>query len=127
MFQVLDHAVASISDGGGPLISFSITENLAGEKKLARYVTENLEEGEAQGKKRIEEEKKEIVRYAIAWDGFVTIEGKKWDAIIVEAGDKSGETGIMLCQRYTKKGIFRKSVESVGNPGVLGNPVSRII
>jgi hypothetical protein len=56
----------------------------------------------------------------------VTIEGKKWDAILVEAGDKIAETGILLCQRYQKKGLFRKGVEPVGNPGFLGKPVSRI-
>ena len=30
MFQVLDHAVASIRDSGGPLIPFSITEDARG-------------------------------------------------------------------------------------------------
>jgi len=126
MFQVLDHAVASIADAGGPLIPFSIVEDAAGEKKLTRYVTERLEEGEAQAKKKVEEMKASIVRYALAWDGFLTIEGKKWDALLIEAGDKVAPTGILLCQRYQKKGFFRKGVEPVGNPGLLEKPQSRI-
>jgi hypothetical protein len=126
MFQVLDHAVASIRDSGGPLTPFSIAEDGSGEKTLTRYAAERLEEGEAQGKRKIEEARAGIVRYAFAWDGFVTIEGKKWDAILVEAGDKIEETGILLCQRYQKKGFLRKGVEPVGNPGFLGKPPSRI-
>jgi len=52
MFQVLDHAVASIKDAGGPLIPFSITEDAGGERHLTRYAAERLEEGEAQAKLR---------------------------------------------------------------------------
>jgi hypothetical protein len=126
MFQVLDHAVASIRDSGGPLIPFSIIEDASGEKTLTRYAAARLEEGEAQGKKSIEEAKAGIIRYAFAWDGFVTIKGKKWDAILVEAGDKIAETGVLLCQRYQKRGFFRKGVEPVGNPGILEEPPSRI-
>lgn len=126
MFQVLDHALASIKESGGPLIPFSIIEDASGEKKLTRYAAERLEDGEAQAKKRIEEMKEGIVRYALAWDGFVTIQGKKWDALIIEAGDKVSPTGILLCQRYQKKGLFRKGVEPVGNPGLLEKPASRI-
>ena len=126
MFQVLDHAMGSIKDAGGPLIPFSIIEDASGEKKLTRYAADRLEEGEAQAKKNIEEMKASIVRYALAWDGFVTIHGKKWDALLVEAGDKIAPTGILLCQRYQKKGLFRKGVEPVGNPGLLEKPSSRI-
>jgi len=103
MFLALDHAIESIKDTGGPLTPFSITEDAAGGKILTRYAAERLEEGEILGKKKIEEAKARIVRYAFAWDGFVTIEGKKWDAILVEAGDKTRETGLLLCQRYQKK------------------------
>jgi hypothetical protein len=126
MFQVLDHAVASIKDAGGLLIPFSITEDAGGEKKLTRYAAERLEECEAQAKKSVEEMKASIVRYALAWDGFVTIDGKKWDALLIEAGDKVGASGILLCQRYQKKVFFWKGVEPVGNPGLLEKPPSRI-
>jgi hypothetical protein len=126
MFQALDHAVASIGDSGGPLTPFSMCDEVCGKKTLTRYAAERLEESVAQGKQRIEEAKADLLRYAFAWDGFVTIEGKKWDAILVEAGDKVAETGILLCQRYQKKGFFRKGVEPVGNPALIGKPPSRI-
>jgi len=126
LFLVFDHAVASIKDSGGPLIPFSIVEDAVGAKVLTRYAADRLEESEAQGKKKIEEAKKSIVRYALAWDGFVTIKGKKWDAILVEAGDKVCESGLLLCQRYEKKELTQNSMELVGNPCLLEKPPSRI-
>jgi hypothetical protein len=119
MFQVLDQAVAEIRDAGTPLIPFSISETVTEEKTLKRYIADRLEESVEQGKKAIEASKDTILRYAMAWDGFVTIEGKKWDAIVVEAGDKVSETAIVICQRYQDK-------EIIGNPALIGKPLSRI-
>jgi hypothetical protein len=126
MFLALDHAIESNRESGGPLTPFSITEDVNGKRTLTRYAAERLEEGEARGKKRIEESKADIVRYAFAWDGYVTIGGKKSDAILVEAGDKVAETGILLCQRYETKGLIKKSVVPFGNPALVGRPSSRI-
>ena len=126
MFQALDHAVASIADSGGPLIPFSIIDTEEEEKKLTRFMAENLEEGVSQMHSNIEGAKEGIVRYALAWDGFVTIEGKKWDALLVEAGDKVSEHAVLLCQKYKKKGFLRKGIVPIGNPGLLEKPPSRI-
>ena len=126
MFAVLDHAVGSVVDSGGPLIPFSMVEDEHGKRSLSRFLADRLEEGQAQAQKSIEDLKDRIVRYAFAWDGFVTIDGRRWDAILVEAGDKSGEPGVLLCQRYEKKGLFRKRVSAVGNPAMIEEPASRI-
>lgn len=126
MFLALDHAVDSIRDSGGPLTPFSITEDENGKRVLARYAGERLDESEAHGKKKIEEAKAGILRYAFAWDGFVTIDGKKWDAILAEAGDKVAERGMLLCQRYEKEGLTKESVKPFGNPALVDKPSSRI-
>lgn len=127
MFQALDHAVASIADSGGPLVSFLIVEGSDGMKKLARCVTERLEEGESRVKQMVREARATAVRYAVAWDGFATIEGKRWDALFIEAGDKVAPTGVLLCQRYQKKGIFRKGIEPIGNPALIERPPSLFV
>jgi len=126
MFQALDHAAACVRDTGETLIPFSIVETADGERTMRRYMAERIEEGVAQGRKTLIETKADIMRYAFAWDGFVTIEGKKWDAVIVEAGDKIAPTGILICQRYEKKGFLKKKTELCGNPAVIGNPASAI-
>ncbi|HVL08083.1 MAG TPA: hypothetical protein VM512_02850, partial [Burkholderiaceae bacterium] len=71
-----------------------------------------------------------IARYAIAWDGYVTVEGRKWDAILVEAGDASAPDGMLLAQRYEAKeaGFFSKKRRNVGvgNPLAVGSTPSRL-
>ena len=125
-FMAIDHGIHSIADGVGPLIPFTIIEKSNGEKVLARFVTERIEDGLGKAKKHIEENKADIERYAIAWDGFVTIEGKKWDAILVESGDKFQDNGYLMCQRYERKGLIKKKNEQFGNPALIEKPISRI-
>lgn len=127
MFLALDHAVDSVRETADLLIPFVLTEKDGEKRILTRFAAERVEQGVEQAKKHIEEKKEDSDRYAIAWDGFVTIEGTKWDAMLVEAGDKKGDTGILLCQRYQKKkGFFKKGIEPVGNAALLGKPASRI-
>lgn len=127
MFKALDHAVFSIADNGETLIPFSLVEDASDRCTLARYAADRIEVGVEAGKKKIEEMKAHIVRYAFAYDGFLTVEGERWEGVFVEAGDKVGEAGILLCQRYTrKKGWFRKGIEPFGNPALVDNPPSRI-
>ena len=127
-FLALDHAFGSIEDGGGPLVPFTMSIGSDGKKGLTRFVAERLEEGLEQAKASVTATAA-LAMYAIAWDGYVTLDGRKWDAVFVEAGEASQEFGLMLCQRYVipKKGLFRKSRnESVGNPTLVGKPPSRI-
>lgn len=127
MFKALDHAVFSIEDNGETLIPFSLTEDDAGHRTLTRYAADRVEVGVEEGKQKIEERKAEFARYALAFDGFVTIEGARSEALFVEAGDKVSEFGMLICQRYNrKKGWFRKGIVPFGNPALVGKPPSRI-
>jgi len=127
MFLALDHAVDSVRESSDLLTPFVMAEKDGDQRILTRFMDERLERGVEQAKKFIEEKKDNFDRYAIAWDGFVTIEGIKWDAMLVEAGDKMSETGILLCQRYQKKkGLFKNGIEPVGNAALVGKPASRI-
>ena len=127
MFKALDHAVFSIEDNNETLIPFSLTEDVSGKQTLKRYIADRIEVGVEEGKKAIESMKEEILRYAFAYDGYLTLEGQRWDALFVEAGDKVAATGVLICQRYTrKKGLFKKGIEPFGNPALVGKPSSRI-
>jgi hypothetical protein len=127
MFKALDHAVLSIEGNGETLIPFSLTENATGQRALTRYVADRIEAGIEEGKKKIEAAKETVERYAFAYDGFLTIGEDRWEGLFVEAGDKVAETGVLLCQRYRrKKGWFKKGIEPIGNPALVGSPPSRI-
>ena len=125
MFAALDHAVASIEESG-PLVPFTMTLTKVGEKKLTRFALDLLEQGLEAARTHVRLEKVNIQAYAIAWDGFVTIDGKKWDCVLVEAGEQSNDQGVLLAQRYEKRGFFRKKNIPVGNPALIEHPVSRL-
>jgi hypothetical protein len=57
--------------------------------------------------------------YAIAWEVYLTIENKKWDAIFVEAGVSANEKALISAQRYEKKGIIKKKNVAVGNAALV--------
>lgn len=68
--------------------------------------------------------------YAIVWDGYATLEGRKWDAILVEVGESIRPTGAIYAQRYEAKeqGIFSKKRRNVavGKPQLVGSAPSRL-
>ena len=126
MFLALDHGFASIEDCSGPLIPFVIAKTAAGEREMHRFVCEKLEESSQKAKEYIEAEKSNLQIYALAWDGYITLDGKKWDAILVEAGERGNEFGLLMCQRYEKKGFIKKKNHKVGNPVLIEKPKSII-
>lgn len=66
--------------------------------------------------------------YAIAWDGYITSEDIRNDAVFVEAGDHNDSLGVTFCQRYreVKKGLFKgKKCERIGNPALIDRPITR--
>ncbi len=124
-FLALDHGIESISDVDEPLIAFSITEDEENNRDLKRFVTERIEDGVLEAQNYISTNKEFISRYAISWDGFVTIQNVKYDAIIVEAGDKTGQAQT-LCQRYKRKGLLKKKLNTIGNAALIEKPKSRL-
>jgi hypothetical protein len=120
MFKALDHGIDSIREGG-PLVPFVMTETT-----LNRFVNDRLEVATEKAEEFLANQKNEKV-IALAYDGFVTIEAKKYDAIIVKAFDKDDERGIVLAQRYRPKGFLRK-LQTIGNPALMGyqeNPLNK--
>lgn len=118
MFTGLDHGIDSVKDSGGPLVPFLLTEK-DGEKKLARFVTDRLEEGPVLARKQLVEQADLADFAVVAYDGYVTIEGTKFDAVMVEGYDKNDAIGYVLAQRYQPKKILSK-FKTIGNAAFMG-------
>ena len=126
-FLAIDHGFNSIEDGDGPLIAFAMLLGTDGKRSLQRFVTEKLEDGAVKAREFVAANQHEFQMYAIAWDGFVTLEGKRSDAILVEAADRAEEIAVLFSQRYVpgKRGLLKKvKAQRIGNPGVIDRPVS---
>ena len=118
MFNGLDHGVNSISDGGGPLIPFLMTQ-IGDKKELKRFVTEKYEEGIDAAEKALKDLTPKPHFALIAFDGFITWESKKYDAIFVRAFDGKQDEGFEFCQRYIPKKEGH-GIEPTGNSVFIG-------
>ncbi|HEX7706454.1 MAG TPA: hypothetical protein VF701_08360 [Thermoanaerobaculia bacterium] len=128
-FLAIDHGFGSIEDGGGPLIPFVMSVSVDGQKHLTRFVTDELSEGVQRAQEHVVQHRDGMMMYAIAWDGYITLDDRKWDAILVEAGEAHDPRGVLFAQRYEAgpKKLFRRSKnERVGNPALVDYPPSRI-
>lgn len=118
MFTGLDHGVNSISDGGGPLIPFLMTQ-IGDKKELKRFVTEKYEEGIRAAEETLNKLTRKPDFALIAYDGFITWEQKKYDAIFVRAFDRTQDEGFEFCQRYISKEGGNGN-EAIGNSAFVG-------
>jgi hypothetical protein len=118
MFSGLDHGVNSISDGGGPLIPFLMTQ-IGDKKELKRFVTEKYEEGIGAAEKTLEDLTPKPDFALIAFDGFITMENRKYDAIFVRAFDRTQNEGFEFCQRYIPN-TEGDGIEPTGNSAFVG-------
>ena len=123
-FLALDHGIYSIEDGEGPLIPFVISEKAEGKRKFDRYMADRLEESVAQARLAVSRLPSEVTAYAIAHDGYITIEGAKYDAILVEASERGTTGAVIMAQRYIPK-TAQQSFQCVGNPALLREEESR--
>lgn len=117
IFTGLDHGVDSIRDGGGPLIPFVMTKTDE-ELDMKRFVGETLEESVEQATNYLIglTEKPDLA--IIVYDGLLTIEGTKYDAIMVDGYDKFDPTAYCFAQRYKPKKFLSKFKE-IGNAALI--------
>lgn len=119
MFKGLDHGIGSIEDSEGLLIAFSLFQQNS-EIKIVRFVTDKLQDGPIQAQKYLQKMDKNPDFAIIAYEGIVTIENEKFDAVIVEGFDKNDADGYVLAQRFKRK-TAKTEFEAIGNAGYFGN------
>jgi hypothetical protein len=129
-FLALDHGFNSISDNEGPLVPFTLTVQADEKPTLSRHLAGDLLNSLEMARQQVASLRSKISMYAIAWDGYVTIDGHKYDAILVEAGEAGSAQAVLFCQRYgpLKKALFRRaSRERIGNPALMERVPSRLL
>ncbi len=117
VFLALDHGVDSVRASGGPLIPFVVFEQ-DGKRELHRFAAERLEEGQKRAREAIAAFPASVNAYAMAYDGYIAVQGTKFDAILVEASERGRPAGVRMAQRYTPK-KFLQSFQTLGNPALL--------
>jgi hypothetical protein len=120
----LDYGINSIRGTKGPLIPFVVTV-VNGEKFLTRYAADNVADGVEAAKNSIASLPPDVQAYAIAYDAFIYLQNQKFDAIVVEVGERGQEQAYQFAQRYKPK-AFLRSFSTIGNPMFLGKIPQRL-
>jgi hypothetical protein len=111
----LDHAADSVIPSGGPLVPFAFIGS-GEERNLIRFPGD-LTDGIERARQAIRSADG-VKLAAVAWDGYLTVEGSRTDAVFVEAF-KAGELeSLILAQRYAGS-------DRIGNAAMVGrgNPL----
>ena len=118
----LDHATESVVSSGGPLVPFALIE-ADGERSLQRYVGD-LEDAEQQARDAVRTASG-VTRAAVAWDGYLTADGERTDAVLAEASEAGDPESVLLAQQYVVTARIRKKIEVRGNAALAarGNPL----
>jgi hypothetical protein len=123
VFAALDHGIES-ARSGSPFTPFVMT--VIGEKKtLYRFVADDFETAVNKAREYIGTLPQDVIVYAMALDGFVTLENIKQDAVIVEAEERDKGFGVLFAQRYRPL-QDTQSFEVIGNPVCLGQIQQRL-
>ncbi|HEX3054236.1 MAG TPA: hypothetical protein VHP83_26510 [Aggregatilineaceae bacterium] len=119
IFFAMDHGIQSVS-GGGPLTPFVMSQT--DEKPdLHRFAAETLEEGVSRALEFVATLPPTVKAYAVAFDGYITIDHEQFDAVIVEAGERGKEFSFTFAQRY-----MPTDFQTIGNPVYLGQTAQRL-
>jgi hypothetical protein len=118
VFLALDHGVGSVSDAAGEaLIPFLLTQDASGQRGLKRFMADTLEESVGMARSEARGLHPTVQLAVLAYDGFVTIQGQRSDAVVVQAQRRGASRSEMYAQRYGRDG---SKIAAVGNAVSLG-------
>jgi hypothetical protein len=83
------------------------------------FKSERLEMGYEEARQALLAAPSEAVRYALAWVGYVTLQGVRYETVIVGGGERGKARGATMGQRY-KQGLPEIRFQPIGNPTILG-------
>lgn len=112
------NAIDTATSIGVPFPAFVMVEDSGG-RTLHRFMSNRVEETVAQAQAFVGLRLGDSERVALAMDGYIPHEGKKWDALIVQAFDHGRELRVSIAQRYRVTGLVRKKAALVGSPVML--------
>jgi hypothetical protein len=85
--------------------------------ELTRFVSDTLEEGREQANAHAAESSAD--RVGVVYDGYLTVEGERSDAIFIEAQERGATSSVIFAQRYRPGGRFKK-FNAIGNAAFVG-------
>ncbi len=96
-FLAMERAFTSTEDGGRALSPFTVTVSLGGgEPQVTDFAQDD---GLTLARRSVADAAAGLRLYAIAGEGFIKHEGRRWDAILVEAGEAGQDHAFLFALR----------------------------
>ncbi|WP_199549995.1 hypothetical protein [Streptomyces sp. N35] len=120
-FAAIGHAVESLRATKGQQLTTFVLMEYADGRKLQRCRADTFEREAEIAREQLRAVGADCLRYALAHDGYFTVDQERSDAVIVQAWENDGEPGIQFAQRYgTHRRKLRLACEAVGHPAFAG-------
>lgn len=118
--RALDHALGSL-DSEDALIPFVMAMKADGSIALNRFAAETLEGSVEHARHSLHHLPAGVVAYALAYDGYLTLEETRYEAVLLEVGYRDAPTAVEYGQPYARGETGQKPTE-IGNVKTLGFP-----
>ncbi|OXM72572.1 MULTISPECIES: hypothetical protein [Amycolatopsis] len=122
LFDAIDHAVAEAEDTASGFVPFVLAVLPDGEKVAKRYVDDEenftVEGSVALARQDLAAADPVPRHVALAWDGFLTLDEDRTEAVFVDAYEQGRPEGVRFAQRYLRGG---NGLELLGNPLLLNH------
>jgi hypothetical protein len=118
MFYGIEQGIRVKQEGNGLLVPFVITER-KGNRQQKKFNARRTDIGLNDGMDFLKTEQ-DVNFGIIVFDGFLTLDGKRNEAVLVRGFDAAEDLGYLIAQRYVPKRLL-SSFKLVGNVAFLGN------
>jgi hypothetical protein len=117
VLTALDHATSCLAGDEGPLLPFAMIVD-EGERVVRHFVSKGYEQTLDGALAFAGHGDYEF--WAVAWDGYMTVEGRRTEAVFVRAGAEDHADSVLFALRYERPPPSRR-LERIGDPVYLGS------
>jgi hypothetical protein len=110
----LAHAAWSVSEGE-TLCTMAFTEN-GSDRQLFRFEADPIPESVEIGRQHLNDLQADLERWVLAFDGYITLNNKRRDALVIQLWSKCPGTPARIVQPYRPRARLRRFK-------ILGNPI----
>jgi hypothetical protein len=95
-------------------------------RSIVRFAAVTLEQGLGEAVVHVRARRDETgTRHALAYDGYLTVDGSRSDAIYVEAVEPGSVEVMVIAQRYRPKRALKK-FETIGRPALVPDDSAKL-
>jgi hypothetical protein len=116
VYGALEHATECLSGADGPLLPFAMIVD-GGQRSVRHFHAPGYEQTLDGALAFASAGAYDF--WAVAWDGYMTVEGRRTEAVFVQAGGEEREESLLFAWRYERV-LPKGEVQRLGDPIFLG-------